>query len=80
MSRESILDTIISIVRRELNNDNLTFTEDMVATNIDGWDSLTHMSIITATETHFGVSFSFIEVVSLDKIGDLVSLVLDKIK
>lgn len=79
MTRESILESIITIVRRELNNESLTFTEDMIATDIEGWDSLTHMSIITATETFFGVSFSFMEVVNLDKIGDLVSLVLEKI-
>ena len=47
--------------------------------NIDGWDSLTHVMLITAIEGHFSIEFSFRDLAGIKTLGDLVTIVENKI-
>jgi len=78
MNRDEVFSAIKTIIRKEINNEQLVIEENMTALDIEGWDSLSHMSIISSIETYFNVSFSFIDVVNLEKVSDLVDLAMDK--
>ena len=43
--------------------------------DVDLWDSLNHLRLITAVETELGVSFSMSEIQSIDSISRLNDLV-----
>jgi acyl carrier protein len=47
--------------------------------DMDGWDSLTHVILITAIEDHFSIEFSFRDLASIKTVGDLVNIVENKI-
>ena len=47
--------------------------------NIDGWESLTHVMLITAIEDHFSIEFSFRDLAGIKTVGDLVNIVETKI-
>ena len=59
----------------ELKLDGVTLTDDMVASQVPGWDSLSHVRILMAVEREFGIRFRTLEVMRLPNIGALQTLV-----
>lgn len=47
-----------------------------VAADIDGWDSLMHITLIQAVEDEFSIRLAMKDVVSLKCVGDLAETVL----
>ena len=60
--------------------DDWDISDDTLASEIPGWDSLNHVNIIMAVEQHFGVRFKTVEVLRLKNIGDLQRLVISKLE
>jgi acyl carrier protein len=52
----------------------------MSASDIDEWDSLTHIRLIVSHEIEFGVKFSISEVSELENIGGFIELLESKIR
>ena len=50
MEIEEILRELDTIFRDILKNENITLTTETTAKDVDGWDSLTNMRLITAIE------------------------------
>ena len=61
-----------------LNLDDWEFDEQTTASQVPGWDSLSHISVILAVEKRFNVRFSSLEVLRLKTVGDLQHLVESK--
>ncbi|WP_269622687.1 acyl carrier protein [Prochlorococcus marinus] len=66
------------VIKDILDLETLDLEKTMTAEDIDGWDSLAHISIVVAMEKEFKCSFSLGEIKKLNNIGDFVSLVLTK--
>ncbi len=76
---KQIIDEKITEIFREVFNDNtIVINDEMTAADVDNWDSLTHMLMITKVEETFGVRFKLKELNKLKKVGDIVSLLIDK--
>lgn len=73
--REKIKGVLISV----LEHDNFEMVDELSAKDVDGWDSLTHMIIITEIETLFGVRFKLKELNKLNNLGNLIDLVKGKV-
>lgn len=52
-----------------------TLTPSTTAADVPGWDSFTHLSLIVAVETHFGIRLSTRQVEGLANVGDLVAAI-----
>jgi acyl carrier protein len=50
------------------------------ASDVDGWDSLTHVNLIYAVEREFGIKFSTAEVQGMSNVGDFIDLIAKKTK
>ena len=48
---------------------------DLSSSDVDEWDSLTHVSLILAVEQAFGIRFRVGEVESTRNLGDLADLI-----
>lgn len=73
-----IMSRMNSVVMDILEIPGLSLQKDMTAKEIDGWDSLAHISIIVAMENEFEIKFKLAEVKTLKNIGDFVELVKTK--
>lgn len=71
METKELLETLNGIFRKVLKRDNITLTESTTAHDVEGWDSLTNMVLLTEIEKKFGVRFTFREIVKLKNVGDL---------
>lgn len=75
----TILDQITAIFKDVLQNDRIELTETSSAKDVDGWESATHMMIITEIENQFDVEFELDELWEMKNVGDLITILKSKI-
>lgn len=75
MTNEQIHQKLTAVFRDVFDDDNLEITEATTASDVSGWDSLTHINLIVAAERAFRISFTTKEVKSLANVGDFMRLI-----
>ena len=80
MERNEIITGIRKILIEVLKHENFEMKDDASAVDIDGWDSLSHMIIITEIEKAFNVKFKLKELNKLNNMGNLIELVNSKLE
>ena len=78
MNNEEILKALDQVFRKVLKRDNITLTVTTTANDVEGWDSLTNMLLISEIEKTFQLHFSFREIVRLKNVGDLCAAIARK--
>ncbi len=63
------------VILETLKLDEWDLTDGTLASEVPGWDSLSHVTVVLAVEQQFGVRFASREVIGLRNIGDLQRLV-----
>ena len=56
-------------------DDELDVSRETTAHDVEGWDSLMHVTLIVNVEKVFGVKFASSEISALKKVGDLEDLI-----
>jgi len=79
MDKNQILKEITTIFADILDDEELVLTPSTVATDVEGWDSLSHVLLVVAVEKHFKIRFSSKEIQSWKNIGELIESVAVKI-
>ena len=80
MKREEILEKIKEIFRVEFDDESLVIKEETTAADVEGWDSLKHISLIEAIEDKFDIRFTMAEVSGMNNVGEMVSIIVERIK
>lgn len=70
-----ILSRVETIVRDDLDDDDIKLTMSTRASEVDGWDSLAHIRIMVGVERAFDVQFSTSAITNLANVGELVRMV-----
>lgn len=60
-------------------DDTLVVELSTTANDINAWDSLNHMSLISEVEKHFKIQFEFFEIMDFENIGELVESITNKL-
>ena len=79
MTRQEAFTRLQAIFRDVLGAEAIALGEATTAQDVDGWDSLTHVDLIAATEGGFGITLTTREAKKLRNVGDLVDLILKKV-
>lgn len=69
-----ISNELAAVIVEELGLDSFDFHDAMLASEVPGWDSLSHVAILSAVEARFGVRFKTLEIVRLKNVGELQQL------
>ncbi len=69
------LEQLNRVFQQVFDDDELEITRETSAKDIEGWDSLMHVTLIVNVEKAFGVKFSSSEVAALKDVGDLIDLI-----
>lgn len=75
MTEQAILDAVQEIFRDNFDDDTLVITRDTCADDIEDWDSLEQINLLTAIEKKFQIKFKLADVRGLKDVGDLLDLV-----
>ena len=79
MERTKIVHQIQEILEKVLKHSRFEIHDELTATMVEGWDSLTHMVIITEIEKSFAVQFKLKEINKLKNMGNLIELIQSKL-
>ena len=80
MSREEIYVRLNEVFRDVFDRDDITVSDGTTAADVEGWDSLIHITLMDAVEEEFDIRFDMKTVVKMKNVGELVSAIEDKIK
>ena len=80
MKREEIYNKLAEVFRDVFDDESIEINDKTTADDIDDWDSLTHISLLTAVEEEFSVKFDMKAVHGLKNVGEMVSLIEQKKK
>ncbi|SEQ40544.1 acyl carrier protein [Butyrivibrio sp. TB] len=78
MNKTDILDKVQNIFRDIFGNSSLIINENTNQNDIDGWDSLTHITILEAVQDEFELTFTLDEMIELSDVGKIVDAIIAK--
>ena len=80
MTREEVFTKLTEVFRDVFDNDNIVLKEDTVSSDIQDWDSLEFINIVVAVMETFKIKFSIEDLKKLYNVGQLVTLILERVK
>lgn len=78
MEKREVLEHIQDIFRDVLDDDELILEEKGSTENIKGYDSLTHIQIVSEIQNSFGIKFTAREMISWDNVGEMCDTIVSK--
>lgn len=75
MERIEIEEKIRLILVSLLKHERFEMRDELSASEVDGWDSLSHMLIISEIEARYNIKFKLKELNKLNSIGSLIEVV-----
>lgn len=75
MTKSEVMVKIKEILN-DLFDDDFDVTESTVADDIDGWDSLAHLQVISAMESGFNIHFTLGEINNFANVGEMADSIL----
>lgn len=75
MKKSEVMEKIKEILN-DLFDDDFDVTESTVADDIDGWDSLAHLQVISAMESGFNIHFTLGEINNFANVGEMADSIL----
>jgi acyl carrier protein len=73
-----IRDRLQGIFRDVFDDDGIVLFDAMTANDIADWDSLTHISLVVASEKEFKTRFILKEVKALKNVGEFIAMIRQK--
>lgn len=75
MNKAEIFTKLTDIFRDVFDDESIILTESTTAADIEDWDSLTHITLLSAVEEEFEVKFGMKAVQNLKNVGELADLI-----
>ncbi len=69
------LERVNEVFREVFDNEELTVCGETTAKDVEGWDSLMHVTLIINIEKAFGVRFTPSEIAGLKNVAELIQLI-----
>lgn len=79
MEREEIITKLTAIFKKVFNNNSIVITNEMTANDVDQWDSLTHMILISEIENDFSIKFKLKDLNKMKNVGDMIDIIISKL-
>lgn len=76
---EEIYSRLNEVFKEVFDDKNIVINDETTADDIEDWDSLEHINLIVAIENEFGVKFSMGETTSLKNVGEMATLIKNKL-
>ena len=75
MTREEILKRVNEIFREVFDDESIVITEATTAADIEDWDSLTHITLISEIEGEFDFTFAMKDVLGMANVGEMLDII-----
>lgn len=78
MTRAEITEKLTGVFRDVFDDAGLVIRDDLTATDVANWDSISHVDMICAVEAAFAIQLTTRHVAVLKTVGELISLIEQK--
>ena len=78
MTREEVYERLNNVFREMFDDENIKLSDSTTAKDIAGWDSLTHITLISEIEYEFDIQFEMKDISGLKNVGEMVGLILSQ--
>jgi acyl carrier protein len=75
----AVIDELKTVFEEVFDQKGLVLSPSTTANDVEGWDSMSHVTMLMAVEDHFGVEFKPYEIANLVNVGALIALVEKKL-
>ena len=79
MTREEVLEKVNAVIQDVFDDDSIRISDETVASDVDGWDSLMHITLIGTIEDEFDIKFAMKDVVGMKNVGQMVDLIMEQL-
>jgi acyl carrier protein len=79
MNRRNIFLGVQEVFRDIFDDDNLEIINETNSDEIEDWDSLNHINLVSAIEKEFKIKFALGELMTLQDVGAMIDLMYEKI-
>ncbi len=80
MDEKVIYRRLNGVFQDVFDDDSITVNAKTTADDIDDWDSLEHITLISAVEREFGMKFRMGEISSMKNVGEMVGIIAARAK
>ena len=74
MTRQDIFNKLNEVFS-DVFDEEITVTEETTAADIEDWDSLTHITLISEVEDAFDMKFSMKDVLGMKNVGEMADII-----
>ena len=74
MDRVKVLESIQDVVRDVLDDETIILNEEMFITDVDGWDSVVHMTVIATLESEFERQFDIEKIAVAKTVAEIIDM------
>jgi acyl carrier protein len=78
MEQDTILKELNKIFIKVFEDDSIQLNENTTTDDIEAWDSLNHIQMITAVEKYYKIRFNLNELLNFKNVGDLCRSIREK--
>lgn len=75
MKREKLYKKLNEIFKDIFDNDNIEVSDNTTAKDIKDWDSLIHITLISAVESEFNMRFEMKDIINMKTVGEMVDII-----
>ena len=77
---EKIYEKLTEVFRDVFDEEDITISDGTTAADIEDWDSLSHITLLSSVEDEFGIKFDMKAVQGLKNVGAMVDLIEASVK
>jgi acyl carrier protein len=79
MERKELEKKLTVIFRKVFGDDLLELSNELTANDVEQWDSLSHMLMITEVEETFSIKFKLKDLNKMKNVGDMITIINSKL-
>ena len=80
MTRKEVFNGVQEIFRDIFDEDDMVIEDKTNSDDVEDWDSLNHINLVSAIEKEFKIKFALLELMTLKDVGAMVELMMEKLK
>lgn len=77
MERQEILNKLNDIFREVFDNETIRISDATTTSDIEGWDSMMHITLIAEIEDKFNIHFTMEDITSMKNVGEMITKIME---
>ncbi|MBP6024287.1 acyl carrier protein [Ferruginibacter sp.] len=79
MEKTEIVEKLTPVFRKVFGDELLEITDELSALDVEKWDSLSHMLLISEVEEKFAIKFRLKDLNKMANVGDMIAIISSKL-